>query len=144
MSGLNRAPRSGSYVLGVQRELERAIAAGELKGGDRINESTLAIKLGISRGPVREACRALDGDYELLRFYRVPDAGHHLELGVQGAIGRWSQPHRIYVLEGYELDEPTIKHEMLHDLLSYLGDFTHNDSLAFRVCDLTDEGGASS
>ena len=60
MSGLNRAPRSGSYVLGVQRELERAIAAGELKGGDRINESTLAIKLGISRGPVREACRALE------------------------------------------------------------------------------------
>jgi hypothetical protein len=45
------------------------------------------------------------------------------------------------MLEGYDLDEPTIKHEMLHDLLSYLGDFTHDDSLAFRVCDLTDESG---
>ncbi len=45
---------------GVQRELERAIAAGELRGGDRINESALAIKLGISRGPVREACRSLE------------------------------------------------------------------------------------
>ena len=56
------------------------------------------------------------------------------------AVGRWSQPHRIYVLEGYELDEPTVKHEMLHDLLSYIGDYTHDDSLAFRVCDLTDEG----
>lgn len=88
-----------------------------------------------------EACRGLEGDYELLRFYRVPDSGNHLALGVQDAIGRWAQPHRIYVLEGYDLDEPTIKHEMLHDLLSYLGDFTHNDSLAFRVCDLTDEGG---
>jgi hypothetical protein len=83
-----------------------------------------------------EACRGLDGDYELLRFYRVPDSGNHLALGVRGAIGRWAQPHRIYVLEGYE-------HEMLHDLLSYLGDFTHNDSQAFRVCDLTDEGGPS-
>ena len=59
MSGLSQAPRSESFVLRVQRELERAIAAGELRGGDRINESALAIKLGISRGPVREACRAL-------------------------------------------------------------------------------------
>ena len=87
-----------------------------------------------------EACRGLDGDYDLVRFYRVPVAGHYLELGVRGAIGRWTQPHRIYVLQGYDLDEPTIKHEMLHDLLSYVGDYTHNDSLAFRVCDLTDEG----
>lgn len=87
-----------------------------------------------------EACRGLLGDYELVRFYLVPNAGNHLELGVRGAIGRWTQPHRIYVLDGYDLDEPTVKHEMLHDLLSYLGDFTHNDSLAFRVCDLTDEG----
>jgi DNA-binding GntR family transcriptional regulator len=60
VSGLDRAPRSESFVPGVQRELERAIAAGELRGGDRINESALAIKLGISRGPVREACRTLE------------------------------------------------------------------------------------
>jgi DNA-binding GntR family transcriptional regulator len=45
----------------VQRELERLIAVGELKGGDRINESALALKLGISRGPVREACKTLEG-----------------------------------------------------------------------------------
>ena len=44
------------------------------------------------------------------------------------------------MLQGYELDEPTIKNEMRHDILSYVGDFTHNDSLAFRVCDMTDEG----
>ena len=87
-----------------------------------------------------EACRGLQGDYELLRFFVVTDRGDHLALGVLGAVGRWSQPHRIYVLQGYELDEPTVKHEMLHDLLSYVGDYTHNDSLAFRVCDLTDEG----
>lgn len=36
------------------------IAVGELKAGDRINESALALKLGISRGPVREACRAFE------------------------------------------------------------------------------------
>lgn len=36
------------------------IAVRELKGGDRINESALAIKLGVSRGPIREACRSLE------------------------------------------------------------------------------------
>lgn len=91
-----------------------------------------------------EACRGLDGDYDLLLFYLVPDPGNHLALGIRDAVGRWTQPHRIYVVQGYELDEPTIKHEMLHDILSYIGDFTHDDSLAFRVCDLTDEGASSS
>ena len=36
------------------------IKVGELKGGDRINESALAMKLGISRGPIREACRTFE------------------------------------------------------------------------------------
>ncbi|MFD2031631.1 GntR family transcriptional regulator [Ancylobacter dichloromethanicus] len=36
------------------------IGTGELTGGTRVNESTLALRLGISRGPVREACRALE------------------------------------------------------------------------------------
>jgi DNA-binding GntR family transcriptional regulator len=53
-------PRTETFVPSVQRELERMIAAGELRGGERINESALALKLGISRGPVREACRALE------------------------------------------------------------------------------------
>ena len=53
-------PRTESFVPAVQREIERMIAAGELVGGDRVNESTLAIKLGMSRAPVREACRALE------------------------------------------------------------------------------------
>jgi DNA-binding GntR family transcriptional regulator len=53
-------PRTESVVPAVQHELERMIAAGELTGGDRLNESALAMKLGISRAPVREACRALE------------------------------------------------------------------------------------
>jgi|SRR3954469_17846700 DNA-binding GntR family transcriptional regulator len=52
--------RTETHVPAVQRELERMIAVGELKGGDRINESALAIQLGISRGPIREACRTLE------------------------------------------------------------------------------------
>ena len=52
--------RTESSVPAVQREIERLIATGELKGGERINESALAIRLGISRGPIREACRTLE------------------------------------------------------------------------------------
>lgn len=57
---MSTRPRTEHFVGAVQRELERMIAAGELAGGDRVNESAVALKLGISRGPVREACRALE------------------------------------------------------------------------------------
>ena len=41
-------------------QLESMIINGVLKGGDRINESALAVQLGVSRGPIREACRQLE------------------------------------------------------------------------------------
>jgi DNA-binding GntR family transcriptional regulator len=55
-----RSPRTASFVPAVQREIERQIGAGELVGGARINESALSLKLGMSRGPIREACRTLE------------------------------------------------------------------------------------
>lgn len=44
----------------IVEELEQMIITGVLEGGDRINESALAMRLGVSRGPVREACRHLE------------------------------------------------------------------------------------
>jgi DNA-binding GntR family transcriptional regulator len=41
-------------------EIERLILSGELKAGERLNELALAARLGISRGPVREAVRGLE------------------------------------------------------------------------------------
>jgi DNA-binding GntR family transcriptional regulator len=41
----------------VQRELERMVLAGELAAGEKLNELALAERLGVSRGPVREALR---------------------------------------------------------------------------------------
>jgi len=52
--------RSQSLSKVVQRDIERRILSGELRAGERINENRLAEKLSISRGPVREACRALE------------------------------------------------------------------------------------
>jgi phosphonate utilization transcriptional regulator len=51
--------RTQSLTSLVQEEIDRQITAGELAAGQRINEIALAERLGISRGPIREACRAL-------------------------------------------------------------------------------------
>jgi phosphonate utilization transcriptional regulator len=52
--------QSHSLPALVQLELERMILAGELAPGDKLNEAALAERLGVSRGPVREAFRALE------------------------------------------------------------------------------------
>ncbi len=41
--------------------LEGMIVAGEMRPGERLNEQQLAQRFGVSRGPIREAVRALEG-----------------------------------------------------------------------------------
>lgn len=43
----------------LQRELEKLILSGEFQPGERLNENSLALRFSVSRGPVREVCRAL-------------------------------------------------------------------------------------
>ena len=52
--------QNNSLTMVVQQEIERAILAGEHAPGDKLNEAALALQLGVSRGPVREAFRMLD------------------------------------------------------------------------------------
>jgi phosphonate utilization transcriptional regulator len=52
--------QSSSLPALVQIEIEQLILRGELGIGQRINESELAVRFGTSRGPVREALRALE------------------------------------------------------------------------------------
>lgn len=44
----------------VQNEVERLILSGELAPGTKLTELTIATRLGVSRGPVREAFRMLE------------------------------------------------------------------------------------
>jgi len=52
--------QSNSLPALVQAEIEQLILRGELAIGQRINESDLASRFGMSRGPIREALRALE------------------------------------------------------------------------------------
>src|SRR5918994_8176 len=51
--------RENSLTGVVRQEVETLILSGELPAGSRVNENAVALRLGVSRGPVREACRAL-------------------------------------------------------------------------------------
>lgn len=51
--------RTRSLTNVVQAEIERMIIDGELKPNERVNENALSQRLGVSRGPIREACSAL-------------------------------------------------------------------------------------
>ena len=52
--------QASSLTSAVQQALERMITLGELAPGDKLNEAALAERLGVSRGPVREAFRMLE------------------------------------------------------------------------------------
>lgn len=51
--------RSQSLSSVVRSEIERRILSGDIAAGSRINENGLAREIGVSRGPIREACRGL-------------------------------------------------------------------------------------
>lgn len=93
-----------SLASRVQQEVERLIATGALQAGERISEQSIAQRLGFSRGPVREAFRALTeagllvsernrgvqvrtiGTAELLDLYEVRAA-------LEGQIAAAALPH---------------------------------------------------
>jgi phosphonate utilization transcriptional regulator len=52
--------QSNSLASVVQQEIERLIVSGEIRPGGKLTEAMLATRLGVSRGPVREAFRMLE------------------------------------------------------------------------------------
>lgn len=69
---LNNKVQVQSLVDVVAERLEAAIISGQLEPGSRISEQALAASLGVSRGPLREAIRRLEGR-KLLE--RTPNIG---------------------------------------------------------------------
>jgi len=73
MAGLlDNKVQAQSLVDVVAERLEAAIISGQLEPGRRLSEQALATSLGVSRGPLREAIRRLEGR-KLLE--RTPNIG---------------------------------------------------------------------
>lgn len=55
------SPRGPGLSHAIVAELKQLIYTGEFKPGERINEAALALRMGTSRGPIREAIKVLAG-----------------------------------------------------------------------------------
>lgn len=87
--------QSQSLTTLVQHEIEGQIMAGTLTPGTKLNEIEVAGRLGVSRGPVREAFRALE-EAGLLRTEK--------NRGVFVRVISLAEAEEIYTLRGV-LDE---------------------------------------
>jgi DNA-binding GntR family transcriptional regulator len=61
LNELNSPIEIASLVDRIIERLERAIMSGELAPGSKLSEQALAKRFGVSRGPLREAIRRLEG-----------------------------------------------------------------------------------
>lgn len=106
--------RSQSLPDVVAREIERMIMSGELPPGARVNENALASRLGVSRGPVREACRKLEqarllevivnrGAFVRKLTFEEAFELHHIRQALNSAglarLAQWITPVQIEALE---------------------------------------------
>jgi phosphonate utilization transcriptional regulator len=124
-------------------EIEQLILRGELAVGQRINESELAARFGTSRGPIREALRALE-ESRLVRseknrgvFVReisvadadeIYDVREALDQLIGQRVAERATPEQLQELERViaDMDDATSKHDIksyhalnlkFHDLL---------------------------
>lgn len=83
----------------VQEELERMILDGRLVPGDALREVALAVQLGVSRGPIREAFRGLEekglvsvlknrGVYVRTLSIEEADQIYEVRIALEALIGR--------------------------------------------------------
>lgn len=76
-----------------------------------------------------EACSGLAGDFAAIEWFLAS------WITIDGSIayGAWRPPHEILIVSGYQDDDYTVQHEMLHDLLG--GDRDHT-SPQWSACEL--------
>lgn len=67
-----------------------------------------------------ERCSGRTAPFERVTWYVASGISGDGRVG----RGRWSEPHEIIIVVGYEGNEDVVRHEMLHDLLA--GDRSHS------------------
>jgi DNA-binding GntR family transcriptional regulator len=147
----------------VQLEIEQLILRGELAIGQHVNESELALRFGTSRGPIREALRALE-ESRLVRseknrgvFVReisvaeadeIYDVREALDQLIGERVAERASPEQLRELETLvrQMHEATAIHDLLVD---FAGNARLTESyrlltkglLLFRLRGLQDGGG---
>src|SRR3546814_10850418 len=97
------------------------IVSGELSGGDRLNETLLAERFGVSRGPVREACRGLERS-GLIRF--VANRGVFVrEMNVKEALELFDVRAALFALAGKTL-APRLADAQVQRLAALIGEMS--------------------
>lgn len=61
MSTSQPSTRGAGLSGAITEQLKQLIYSGEFKPGERLNEAALALRMGTSRGPIREAIKVLAG-----------------------------------------------------------------------------------
>jgi phosphonate utilization transcriptional regulator len=138
-SPVSRAPaptalqlvQSNSLPALVLAEIEQLILRGEIAIGQRVNESELATRFGTSRGPIREALRALE-ESRLVRsekhrgvFVReisvaeadeIYDVREVLDQLIGQRVAERATPAQLAELEAVlaEMDEATASQDLRH------------------------------
>lgn len=114
---LDRLAGGGSLTNRVQSAIEQMIMNGELRGGDKVNEISLSERFGTSRGPLREACRALAQEGLLIA---IPNRGVFVrELDLREALEVYDVRSALDELMGRLIAERVTDAQVkeLHDLI---------------------------
>ena len=80
-----------------------------------------------------ETCSGRSGAFDRVVWYTASG----ITGGTSVGRARWSEPHEIVIVRGYEADEIVVRHEMLHDLLN--GDRKHTRA-EWDACQLRVDG----
>lgn len=95
--------RTHSLPMVVEQEIQAVILGGEFGPGDHLNEKELALRFGISRGPVREALRAMESSGLI---EQIPNRGFFVrQLSAQQAYDLYDVRAVLFGLAGKLLAE---------------------------------------
>lgn len=121
---VTRLPTPASLPEIVRDELIRLITSGTLRPGERLNELQLSEQLGVSRGPIREAMRELEG---LGLTQSRPRVGFYV-----------ADLTDTEIVELYEVS-PWINQALIHDFMTY-SDAETCQAILSEVNEITREG----
>lgn len=95
--------RTYSLPMVLEQEIQAVILRGEFDPGDHLNEKDLALRFGISRGPVREALRSLESSGLI---EQIPNRGFFVrQLSAQQAYDLYDVRAVLFGLAGKLLAE---------------------------------------